>query len=273
MRFIEFFDCAYVINLPSRTDRRQEMVKELRKAGMPFTDGKVELFSAIRPDSPGPFASIGYRGAFLSHLSVLKQAKARGLKNVLVMEDDLQLRQDFNQYEEILLGELLETDWDLVHFGYGCDADFDAQKINVPILQPFSGEIIGAQFYAVNGKALDQLIAFFEAALQRPAGHPKGSPISPDGIFNIFKWQHPNSVRLIAVPSFGNQRSSRSDISTDWFDQVPGLNFLVGLARKWGFVRMIKKRLKPAGLKPTGLKPTAVHATEEKKPVELTRSR
>lgn len=244
MRFIEFFDCAYVINLPARTDRRREIEAELNRAGMPFKTGKVELFAAIRPDDPGPFESIGYRGAFLSHLNVLKQAKARGLKNVLVMEDDLQLRQDFNQYEEMLLKELLETDWDLVHFGYGCDAHFDSQKVSAPIFQPFSGEIIGAQFYAVNGKALDQLIAFFEAVLQRPAGHPEGSPISPDGIFNLFKWQHPTINRLIAMPSFGNQRSSRSDISAQWFDQLPVFSSLAGLARKLGVARSVKGLLK-----------------------------
>ncbi|MBW4469023.1 MAG: glycosyltransferase family 25 protein [Stenomitos rutilans HA7619-LM2] len=244
MRFSEFFDCAFVINLPARTDRRREITKELEDAGMPFKPGDVELFEAIRPDSPGPFASIGYRGAFLSHLNVLKQAKARGLKNVLVMEDDLQLRQDFNQYEEILLAELFETDWDLVHFGYGCDERFDTHKVNVPLLQPFSGEIIGAQLYAVNGKALDQLIHFFEAVLQRPAGHPEGSPMSPDGVFNVFKWQHPAIVRLIAIPSFGNQRSSRSDISTQWFDQLPVLSSLAGLARKLGFARSIKSILR-----------------------------
>ncbi|MBW4691903.1 MAG: glycosyltransferase family 25 protein [Lyngbya sp. HA4199-MV5] len=244
MRFSEFFDCAYVINLPARTDRRREMAKELNQMGMPFKPGKVELFAAIRPDSPGPFQSIGYRGAFLSHLNVLKQAKARGLKNVLVMEDDLQLRQDFHQYEEVLLRELLKTDWDLAHFGYGCDERFDTQKVDAPILQPFSGEIIGAQFYAVNGKALDCLIHFFEAVLQRPAGHPEGSPMSPDGVFNIFKWQYPTIVRLIAVPSFGNQRSSRSDISTQWFDQLPVLGSFAGLARKLGVARSIKSLLR-----------------------------
>ena len=32
MSFLEFFDGAYVINLPHRTDRRKEMVKELGKS-------------------------------------------------------------------------------------------------------------------------------------------------------------------------------------------------------------------------------------------------
>ncbi|MEO0984956.1 MAG: glycosyltransferase family 25 protein [Cyanobacteria bacterium J06639_14] len=244
MKFIEFFDRTYIINLPSRSDRREEMEKELKNAGIPFTLGKVELFSAIRPKNPDPFKSIGYKGAFLSHLNVLKKAKSEGLTNVLIMEDDLELRQDFQQYEEIILGELLESAWDIVHFGY-C-SDRSRKYVSAPILQPFSEGIIGAQFYAVNGKSFDKLISFFELLLQRPVGHPNGGPMSPDGVFNVFKWQYPNIVRLIAVPSFGGQRSSRSDISPKWFDHLPILQHLTKLARSWGITKSCKSLLKSA---------------------------
>ena len=118
MKFIDFFDRIYVINLPSRDDRRREMERELKNAGMPFTSGKVELFPAIRPDNAEPFYSIGCKGCFLSHLNVLKEARMQGLKNVLILEDDLELRQDFQQYEDIILAELTQQNWDIVHFGY-----------------------------------------------------------------------------------------------------------------------------------------------------------
>ncbi len=241
MKFIDFFDRVYVINLPSRADRRQEMAQELDRAGMPFMLGKVELFSAIRPDSPGPFESIGYRGAFLSHLNVIKKARAEQLRNVLILEDDLELREDFQQYEAILLRELADQDWDIVHFGY-CEAGVN-REVRLPILQPFAGEIIGAQFYAVNGQAFDKLVNFFELLLQRPADHPEGGPMSPDGVFNVFKWQYPEVVRLIAVPSFGGQRGSRSDISPVWFDQWPILSFLASFVRRWGLQKRLKSWL------------------------------
>ena len=237
MKFMDFFDRAYVINLPSRKDRRQEIMRELKNTDMSFTPGKFELFPAIRPENPGSFKSIGYRGAFLSHLSVLKKAKEEDLRNVLIMEDDLQLRKDFKQYEEIIIEELSESNWDIAHFGYGgnrCDSN---KEVSLPILQPFSESIIGAQFYAVNGKTFDKLINFFELLLQRPSGHPEGGPMSPDGVFNVFKWKNPDIVRLIVVPSFGGQRSSRSDISPSWFDQLAILKSLAQLARN------IKNRL------------------------------
>jgi glycosyl transferase family 25 len=214
------------------------MAKELENAGIPFTLGKVELFSAIRPEDPGPFQSIGCRGAFLSHLNVLKKAKEKNLRNVLIMEDDLELRKDFRQHEEIILRELSENDWDIVHFGY-CE-DESHKDVRFPILQSFAGEIIGLQFYAVNGKVFDELINFFEILLQRPAGHPDGGPMPADGVFNVFKWQYPDTVRLIAVPSFGGQRSSRSDISPSWFDKLPILKPLAQAIRRRSWAKRFK---------------------------------
>jgi glycosyl transferase, family 25 len=241
MRFIDFFDRAYVINLRSREDRRQEMARELENAGMPFALGKVELFPAVEPESAGSFRSIGCRGCFLSHLNVLKKAKEENLRNILVMEDDLKLRDDFKQYEEAILGELLNNDWDIVSFGYGIDASLKnasiqdeshqgvSQKyVSLPILHSFKGEVIGTHFYAVNGKTLGKLIDFLEVSLQQNSG---GFQVPIDGCLNVFKWEYPNTVRLIAVPSFGSQRPSRSDVSTRWFDQVPILKHFVGLVR------------------------------------------
>ncbi|OKH26165.1 LPS biosynthesis glycosyltransferase [Hydrococcus rivularis NIES-593] len=240
MKFLEFFDRIYVINLPYRVDRRKAIEKELNQAGISFLSEKVELFAAIRPDSAGSFRSIGYRGAFLSHLNVLKQAREQGLNNVLIIEDDLELSEDFKKYEDLLIAELMVRDWDIVHFGYGIESIASAREVSLPILQPFSGEMIGAQFYGVNGKVLGRLIDFFEALLQRPAGHPEGGPMSPDGAYNFFRWQNPDVVRLIAVPSFGGQRSSRSDITPSWFDRLPILRFLARVAREIGLVGMLK---------------------------------
>jgi glycosyl transferase family 25 len=159
----------------------------------------------------------------------------------LILEDDLELRRDFKEYESVLLEELTSKDWDLVHFGY-C-RDQSPPLVNLPILQPFSGEITGAQFYAVNGKTLEKLIDFFEVLLQRPLGHPDGGPMPADGVLNVFKWQYPEIVRLIAVPSFGDQRSSKSDISPKWFDNISLLASLAGWARK------IKKRISSASVR------------------------
>ncbi|MEQ9371474.1 MAG: glycosyltransferase family 25 protein [Coleofasciculus chthonoplastes F3-SA18-01] len=242
MKFREFFDRVYVINLPNRVDRRKAIEKELIKTGMPFTPVKVELFPAIRPDSAGSFKSIGYRGCFLSHLTVLKQARDLQLKNVLVMEDDLAFSDHFKEYEAQLITQLHQTNWDFVNFGYFCDQPVNSIEIDVPTLQPPSGQkIIGTHFYGVNGKVFDKLINFLEVILQRPPGHPEGGPMSTDGAFSTFHRQNPDIVRLISIPSVGGQRNSRTDIhDLKWFDRTPVFRELVTVARDLGIARKLK---------------------------------
>lgn len=246
MKFIEFFDRVYVINLPNRVDRRKAMEKELIKAGMPLTPGKVELFPAIRPDSAGGFNSIGYRGCFLSHLTVLRQARDLQLNNVLVLEDDLTFSDHFKEYEDKLITQLHQTNWDFVNFGYFCDQPVNFLEIDVPTLQPPSGQkITGTHFYGVNGKVFDKLINFFEIILQRPSGHPDGGPMSTSGAFSTFHRQNPDVVRLMSIPSVGGQRSSRTDIhDLKWFDRTPVIRELVTVAREIGIVTKLKSILR-----------------------------
>jgi glycosyl transferase family 25 len=243
MKFIDFFDRIYVINLPYRRDRRKQIERELSAVGMPFTLGQVELFSAIRPDSAGEFSSIGYRGAFLSHLEVLKRAQAEQLQTVLVMEDDLTLFDVFKKYEKSLIEQLSQRDWDIIHFGYEPQQGNPADDQAGVTLQPCFRDVIGTHFYGVNRKALAPLIQFLEAMLQRPPGHPEGGPMSPDGALNMFCTQNPAIIRLLSIPCLGKQRSSRSDISSKWFDQVPVLNELVNVVRSSGLVNQIKQLL------------------------------
>jgi glycosyl transferase family 25 len=222
------------------------MELELKSAHMPFTPGKVELFAAIRPETAAPFESIGYKGCFLSHLTILKQARDMQLSNVLILEDDLTLSPDFARCETQIIQHLEQTNWDMVHFGYYPERFADSTTTDSAILEPFSSEIIGTHFYAVNGQCFDRLIAFMEALLQRPIGHPEGSPMSPDGAFNLFRWQNPDIIRLIAVPNLGSQRSSRSDIAQDlqWYDRMPVFKEMATLARNLKVATKVKALLK-----------------------------
>jgi glycosyl transferase family 25 len=246
-KFLDFFDRIFIINLPHRTDRLRDMTAELEKADMAIASSKVEVFPAIRPDGPGSFTSTGAHGAFLSHLSVLKKAQAQGLNKVLILEDDLEFKADFLQHQSALIHELSHQNWDIVHFGYcstGHKPTFD-----LPTLKPFAGEIIGAQFYAVSSQALDELIPFLETLLARPAQHPDGGPMPIDGAFNVYKWQYPQQIRLLAIPSFGGQRSSRSDISPKWFDGLPLVRLLVGSLRNWEIYKKFKRFAKRAPIR------------------------
>jgi hypothetical protein len=226
-KITDYFQGVYAINLPERKDRRQFIVKELEEAGMPLTPHKVEIFPAIRPDEAGGFPSIGARGCFSSHLAILKQAKQDGLSNILIVEDDLEISAKFTTDQAVIVEQLCQQDWDFVYFGHFQEVE---QKSPVALV-PFSEEIRTTHFYAVNGRIFDRLLRFMEELQQRPPGHPDGGPMQIDGAYSTFRAQNPDVITLIASPSLGWQRSSRSDISPNWFDRVPGLRQLAGAAR------------------------------------------
>ena len=73
---LDYIPMVFYINLDHRTDRKEEIEKELVELGLPF-----ERFSAIRH-------SIGAVGCSKSHMAILKIAKERKYPRVLILEDD-----------------------------------------------------------------------------------------------------------------------------------------------------------------------------------------
>jgi len=231
MTLMDCFDRCFVVNLPERADRRREMQQELGDAGMPFQPGRVELFTALRPPDAGAFPSLGARGCFESHHRILQRAHAEGLRNVLIMEDDLSIDPRLQSGADTLIRQLQATDWDFVYFGHVLEQPASTgQGVK---LQPFSGPVMTTHFYAVNGPVFERLLSFLEALLQRPPGHPDGSPMHVDGAYSTFRKQNPDILTLVAMPSLGGQRSSRSDIFPNrWFDRWPVVRELAALARR-----------------------------------------
>lgn len=225
-----FFDRTYIVNLPSRADRRKWITAELKRVGLELTPGKIEIFPAIRPDHPGGFTSIGARGCFLSHLEILRKAQRDGLANVLVIEDDLAISNLLKTYEESLVEKLQVSDWGFLYLGH-CH-EFEKQPDHGFSLESFNGPLQTTHFYAVNGWVIPKLIEFLEQILQRPPGHPDGGPMHVDGAYSRFREKYADMITLIASPSVGFQASSRSDITTSWVDEVFILKNVSSAARK-----------------------------------------
>jgi glycosyl transferase family 25 len=76
--------CVY-INLDSRPDRRQHVLQQLQLIGIQTSGefNKCMRFPAI-PFNPGNI------GCTMSHLAVLKMARARNWPHVLIVEDDIE---------------------------------------------------------------------------------------------------------------------------------------------------------------------------------------
>jgi hypothetical protein len=224
---VGFFDRIYVINLPERKDRLREITRELQSLGTSFADPRIRLLSATRPQEALGFPSPAVRGCFLSHLRLLLQAQADGLGQVLVMEDDLAFSPAFGECCEQLIQQANRQTWGLIYFGHQIETPVPP----VPELVPYTDPIGTSHFYAVNGTILNRLIDYLQAVQLRPPGHPVGGPMHYDGALTMFRAANPDILTLIAQPSLGWQRSSRSDIHGHWYDKVAGVQHVAATAR------------------------------------------
>lgn len=120
MKLNDYFEKVFCINLQRRMDRRSEMEAEFEKHGI-----EVEFIKAIdgslmsvpeKMSEDGTMISPGYWGCLLSHLRVVKEAKARGYKNYAIFEDDSDFHPDFQKRFSKLITRIPD-DWDMIYFG------------------------------------------------------------------------------------------------------------------------------------------------------------
>lgn len=233
MMFQGYFQHLYVVNLPSRADRRREMTRELALVGVPPHEAEACFFPAIRPDDAGPFPSVGARGCFLSHLGILKQAQAQGFSRIMLAEDDLTFAGNFNARIGPMVAALESRPWDIFYGGH--------RLMQEPALVDGDGltelaadrGVQTTHLLAFQGPVIGRLITFLETLLLRPPGDPKGGPMHVDGAYTTFRLQNPDVVTLAAIPALGFQRSSRSDIYRNaWYDRTPILRGTVSALRR-----------------------------------------
>jgi hypothetical protein len=233
MSLAEYFQRVYIINLRHRKDRRREMSRELGKIGLSFRSPGVRLFEAVRPDVQDSFPSIGARGAFLSHLSILKEASTQNLQTILIFEDDLNFVPDFSERIGTVVAELEREDWSVFYGGYVLPAPLEPQSCQSLVHADPSLHIQTAHFIGFRGQAIGEAVHYLETLLARPGGDPRGGPMHVDGAYSWFRQAFPQMLTLLATPQLGYQRSSRSDIyDLRWFDRVPAVRHAVAGLRR-----------------------------------------
>ena len=229
MTLADFFNRVYVLNLPYRTDRRRAMARELARAGMPLTPGRVEIVPGVRPAQADNFPDVGMLGCFLGHLGAMKKAREECTESVLILEDDLAFSPDLAAATPNFVERLSTEPWDIVYFGHILDVPEPATG---PALVRAPGPVMLTHFVGYHRRVLDRLIAFLELVRSRPGGHPEGGPMQIDGAIGTFWMRHTDVVTLVAAPSQGWQRSSRSDnLHVKWFDRIPVVRGMVEAAR------------------------------------------
>lgn len=231
MEFTNYFKRIYIINLPERKDRRDEMAEQLAQIGLSLNHPNIQLFPAIRPKDAGDFPTIGAHGCFLSHLSILKDAEANQLNSILILEDDLNFSANFNEKISQALSEVGKQDWSVFYGGHRLPEQ-STNALNV-IEIPADTGVITAHFIAFHGDIIAHLIAELELILSRKAGDPLGGPMHVDGAYSWFRQRHAKYRTFACFPALGYQRASRTDIhQTRWFDQVFIVKNIVSTLRK-----------------------------------------
>jgi glycosyl transferase, family 25 len=233
MNLTNYFQRIYIINLRHRKDRRREMAQELRKIGLSFRSPEVRLFEAVRPETQGDFPSVGARGAFLSHLGILKEARDQKVERILVFEDDLNFVPEFSESVGAVIKELEREDWKIFYGGYVLQMSLPSGGHNAVTRVEPTLEIQTAHFVGLRGEAISEAVDYLEAMLARSGGDPRGGPMHVDGAYSWFRRAFPQMLTVLATPQIGYQRSSRSDIyDLRWFDRVPGVLHVMAALRQ-----------------------------------------
>ena len=193
-----YIDKIFYINLDKRTDRREQIESELLKMGL-----EGERYSAMYTPHSG-IIGCGY-----SHLNVLKLAKERGYKNVLILEDD---------FEFVVSKETLETSMEEFFNNSLGSIEYDVLMISYIVQKseivpefPFIKRVLDGQTaagYIVNGNYLDSLIKLYEWAIPLLEQTNEHWNYSND---HVWKKLQPNDKWYYFINRLGKQRNSYSD--------------------------------------------------------------
>lgn len=202
------FDRIRIINLPSRPDRRAEMIQELRRVGLE-NDPRVQFVDGILVENMAPWRAPGEKGVFLAQLGIISEAAKAG-ESVLILEDDVDFTSSAQSWQR-------SADCDIAYGGYFASDTNDLH----------SSDIIGAHCIGFSARAAKALAPFLEQLLE----HESPPPI--DGAYVWFRRQNDGFITEFAQPVVAVQRPSRSDITpAHRFDGVPFLRGPLAVARR-----------------------------------------
>ncbi len=196
------FDKIYYINLSHRQDRRDRIENQLIKLNV--RSEKIVRINAVHN------LLNGHKGCAMSHIFALQQAKNAKLKNVLILEDDMEFVEERDQIDSYIEAffKTWESNWDVF---------FLATNVFQYDPTPYSNfkrvkKSLCAHAYAVNSHYLEHLESCFEKA---------NSSMKDDELFMDTKYKaidrawhalQETDRWYIGVNPIGRQGKSYSDI-------------------------------------------------------------
>lgn len=200
-----FIEKIMYINLDYRKDRKNRLTSSFEIVGIP--EDKYQRFTAIRHEN-------GKYGCLLSHLEILKMAKEKQWKNVLVVEDDMVFNNhpyDFCRLQDFFTHLQQQPGWDVAMLS----GNYYIVHTVIPGFVRLEWAY-GGNCYIVNAHYYDTLIANF---LESKEGIEKN--------FNTDKFHLDDHWRELMVkdnwfgiyPCLGYQSNGFSDINNCHIDQ------------------------------------------------------
>lgn len=201
------FDIIYIINLKHRTDRLEEIMKELKM--MDIDEKKIKRINAIYDKE------FGALGCAQSHRLALSMfLKDKEVKNCLILEDDFMFSRD-KTYVDATLTEVFQSlkKWDVLMLS-GNLVSIDARRENEKYVKVYDAQTTSG--YAVTKEFAPKLVECFKK--------------SEENMKKFFKVYHENLIKhnfaidmswktlqpasnwYSIFPCIGKQRDGYSDI-------------------------------------------------------------
>lgn len=197
----DIIDKIFLINLDKRKDRLDEFMIQYNRLGLDLS--KLERFPAILREDPCV-------GCTLSHLEIIKIAKHRGYKNIIIFEDDFDFLVDYDTFNKSFLDFFsFNIDFKVVMLTYFC-VDSPV-KVNELISTTTNSS--NAAGYLINCSAYDELIywlSYGAEMLEKTGEH--WNYINDQ----IWKKMQLDNKWFIFNKKLGKQRNGYSDLSRQY---------------------------------------------------------
>jgi len=156
-----YFDKIFVLNLERRPDRWSKISEKLNQLGIKFerfnaVDGNdLEFDNSNFVEGKGMIENRYALACLQSHKNIIKLAKERGYKRILIFEDDVLLSKNFKVHLQKLRNL---QDWKLLYLG-ASQYDWEVEHIEDFYL---SKKTLGTFAYAIDESIYDEIIDSFE---------------------------------------------------------------------------------------------------------------
>lgn len=195
---MDLIEKTFYINLEYRKDRNEHLLEEFKKINF----NKFERFNAIKHEY-GPV------GCCLSHLEVLKKAKELKLKNVLIIEDDLEFLVNREEIDKYIIAFLNDEELDVLCLAFNVKSG-SLTNYNQYFYRTTDTQT--ASCYIIKEKMIDVLITNFEQSLHLLTKVEIDRPVLPKyAIDCTWKWLQPHYKFMISSVRVARQRASYSD--------------------------------------------------------------